>query len=192
MGGRALRDLWFKALSFGRIYRRLVLLDRPLSAIPDIATPASLRVTVLADSEINAYLALRRDQDATTFRGRLGKGHHCFAVWHKEQIVHAAWAATGRAPIGYLSRDLTLAPGEVFVFDAYTAPTFRGRGASPFRALVMGEHFRDRGYRSVLTAVHPENTVGFRPLEKVGAKPVGLIGYFGMGPWRWHFCHRRG
>jgi hypothetical protein len=189
---RGLRGLWSKALSFGRIYRRLILLERPLSAIPEVSIPASLRVTVLQDSEIGAYLGFRRDQGAAKIRCRLAQGHRCFAVWHEDQIVHAAWAATGRAPIEYLSRDLALRPGEVFTFDSYTAPAFRGRGASPLRALVLGQHFRAHGYQSVLTTVLPENTVGFRPLEKVGAERVGVIGYIGVGPWRWHFCHRRG
>lgn len=190
---REFRDLWFKALSFGRIYRRLILLERHLShAIPEVQIPASIQVTVLRDSEIGAYLALRPDQDAAKIRCRLAHGHQCFVVWHEGQIVHAAWAATGRAPIEYLSRDLTLSPGEVFVFDAYTAPAFRGHGASPLRAVVLGEHFRAQGHRSVLSGVHPENRAGFRPLEKIGAKRVGVIGYIGIGPWRWHFCHRRG
>jgi len=43
---------------------------------------------------------------------------------------------------------------------------------------------------AVLTAVHPENRVGFRPLEKVGTRPVGFIGYVGIGSLRWHFCRR--
>ena len=189
---RELRGLWFKALSFGRIYRRLILLERPLSeAMPDASIPPSIQITVLRDSEISAYLALRPDQGAAKIRCRLAHGQRCFVVWHAGQIVHAAWAATGQAPIEYLSRDLALGPGEVFVFDAYTAPASRGRGASPLRALVLGRYFFTRGCRCVLTAVHPENRAGFRPLEKLGAERVGVIGYLGIGPWRWHFCRRR-
>ena len=97
----------------------------------------------------------------------------------------------GAGPIDYLSRDLALQPNEVFVFDAYTLPTFRGRGLSPARALVLGQHFRSRGYHRLLTAVHPENAVGFRPLGKLGTKPVGMIGYVGIGGWRWHFRRER-
>jgi RimJ/RimL family protein N-acetyltransferase len=188
---RDLRSLWFTALSFARIYRRLILLERSLGTVPPVSFAASFRVAALEDNEVGAYLAFRRDQDAATIRSRLSQGHRCFAVWHQEQIVHAAWAATGRAPIEYLTRDLTLDSGEVFVFDAYTEPAFRGQGASPVRALVLGHHFRTHGYQRVLTAVHPENTVGFRPLEKLATRRVGVIGYLGIGPWRWHFCHRR-
>ena len=193
LGEHELRRLWFAGLSFTRIYRRLVLLERPLTqSFSDVSAHASMRVSVLAETEVAAYMAFRPDQDAANIRLRLEHAHRCFAVWHEQQIIHAAWAATARARIEYLSRELPLAPDEVYVYDAFTAPAFRGRGASPLRALTLGEHFRAQGYRRLLTAVHPENRVGFRPLEKVGTRPVGVIGYVGLGRWRWQFCRRRG
>lgn len=188
-----LRTLWFAGLSFTGVYRRLVLLERSLEQpLPEIPVPGSMRVTMLAASEIEAYMAFRPDQDASEIRRRLDQDHRCFAVWHEQRIIHAAWAATGRARIEYLSRDLALAPDEVYVYEAFTAPGFRGRNASPIRALALGEHFRSRGYRRIVTAVRPENTVGFRPLEKVGTLRVGVVGYVGVGRLRWHFCRRRG
>jgi hypothetical protein len=192
LGTRPLHDLWFAALGFARVYRRLVLLTRPLSVSPpEVAAPSSIRIAVLAPEEIDAYLAFRPDQSGALIRARFSGGYVCFAVWHDQHIVHAAWGATERARIDYLSREIELGPDEVFIFDAFTAPASRGRNLSPVRALVMGRHYADRGYRRVLTAVHPENRAGFRPLEKVGTRPVGVIGYIGIGPLRWHFCRRR-
>jgi GNAT superfamily N-acetyltransferase len=191
LDAQELADLWFAGLAFLGIYRRLVLLERPVSpAVPRIQTRTSMRVNLLGPDELTAYLAFRPDQSGEGIRRRLKEGHVCFAVWHEARIVHAAWVAVGRAPIEYLARDLSLGPDEVFVFDAFTAPAFRGHGASPLRALAVGQHFGVRGYRRVLTAVHPENRTGFRPLEKVGSRRVGIVGYAGIGPWRWHFCRR--
>ncbi len=168
-----------------------MLLARPLTAsLPEVAAPSLIRIAVLAPEETDAYLALRPDQSSAEIRLRLARGRLCFAAWHGGQIVHAAWGATQRAPIDYLMREIELAPDEAFVFDAFTEPAFRGRNLSPLRALVMGRFYRDRGYRRILTAVHPENRAGFRPLEKVGTRPVGLIGFVGIGPWRWHFLRR--
>ena len=185
------RDIWFSGLAFLRLYRRLILLERPVD--PAVGPPpatASMRVAVVGDEAIEAYLAFRPDQSEEEIRRRLAEGHLCFAVWHVERIVHAAWVAVGRAPIEYLSRELDLDPDEVFVFDAFTTPGFRGHGASPLRALAVGRHFATRGFRRVLTAVHPENRTGFRPVEKVGSRRVGVLGYVGIGPWRRHFRRR--
>jgi len=187
----ALRDVWFAGLAFLRLYRRLVLLERPVEpAVAAPPAPGSMRVTVVGDEAVDAYLALRPDQSEGDIRRRFAEGHVCFAVWHADRIVHAAWVAAGRAPVEYLSRDLELDPDEVFVFDAFTTPAFRGHGASPLRALAVGQHFAARGFRRVLTAVHPENHTGFRPVEKVGSRRVGLLGYVGIGPWRLHFRRR--
>jgi hypothetical protein len=146
---------------------------------------------VLAPDETDAYLAFRPEQSGAEIRTRLSRGYRCFAAWHDQRIVHAAWGATQRAPIDYLSHEIELSPDEVFVFDSFTALASRGRNLSPLRAVVMGRHYHEQGFRRVLTAVHPENRVGFRPLEKVGTRPVGLIGYVGIGPLRWHFCRGR-
>jgi hypothetical protein len=188
---RTLGYFWFWSLAHLQIYRRLALLERPVSpGVAPILTRASMRVALVGDDGLDPYLSFRPDQTRAEIRRRLAEGHVCFAVWHEERIVHAAWAAIGRAPIDYLARELSLRPDEVFVFDAFTAPAFRGYGASPLRALAVGEHFGARGYGRVLTAVHPGNRPGLRPLEKVGSRRVGLIGYVGMGRWRWHFCRR--
>src|SRR5262249_20086543 len=126
------RDVWFSGLAFLRLYRRLILLERPVE--PPVGPPAatrSMRVAVVGGDAIGAYLAFRPDQSEDEIRRRFAEGHLCFAVWHAERIVHAAWVAVGRAPVEYLSRDLELDPDEVFVFDAFAAPGFRGHGASP-------------------------------------------------------------
>jgi len=189
---RPIAELSFAALSAARIYRRLVLLARPVGlSEPELAAPTGVRIAVLTPEDIGAYLAFRPEQSGAEIRARLSRGYRCFAAWQEQQIVHAAWGATQRAPIDYLSHEIELCPDEVFVFDAFTAPASRGRNLSPLRALVMGRHYHEQGYRRVLTAVHPENRVGFRPLEKVGTRPVGLIGYVGIGPLRWHFCRGR-
>ena len=189
---RPIADLWFAALAAARIYRRLVLLARPVGlSEPELAAPTDVRIGVLTPEQIGAYQAFRPEQRGAEIRARLSRGYRCFAAWYEEQIVHAAWAATQRAPSDYLSYEMALFPDEIFVFDAFAAPAARGRSLSPLRAVVMGLHYHEQGYRRVLTAVHPENRVGFRPLEKVGTRPVGLIGYVGMGPLRWHFCRGR-
>ena len=186
-----LRSLCLRGLSFTRIYRRLVLLSRTLDEQPqELATALPLRIGLLDKQQLDAYRILRPEQSPAELFRRLEKGHQCFIVWHEQQIIHAAWAVTGRATIEYLSREIALPPDEVYVYDAFTAPAFRGYGASPLRALTLGEHYRARGCRYALTAVHPENAKGFRPLEKVGARRVGVIGYVGVGAWRWQFSRR--
>src|SRR5262245_40965731 len=87
---------------------------------------------MLTPEEIAAYLAFGPEQSGGEVRPRLARGYRCFAAWDGQQIVHAAWGATQRAPIDYLSYEIELFPDEVFVFDAFNAPASRGRNLSRF------------------------------------------------------------
>jgi GNAT superfamily N-acetyltransferase len=178
--------LWLRGLSRARIYRRLILRERPLSQpFPDVSACVPVCVSLLAAGEIDAYMAFRPDQSIAEVRRRLDEGQRCFAVWLDGRIIHAAWTVTGRAGIEYLSTEITLAPDEVYAYDVFTSPTFRGLGVSPARMLEMMRYFRDHGYRRLFATILPENRSSFRPGEKVGwDRLIGVIGYVGLGPWR--------
>ena len=187
-----IKRLWFGGLARARVYRRLILRERLLNQ-PSPALPAGRKVGVslLAAAEIDAYMTFRPDQSRAEVRRRLGGGQLCFAVWHDRRIIHAAWAATGRAGIEYLSTEITLEPDEVWSYDVFTVPAFRGMGASPARMAAMIEYFRDRGYRCLMGAILPENRSSMRLGDKVGwTRSIGVIGYVGLGSWR-HVFHRR-
>ena len=181
-----IKRLWFRGLSCARIYRRLILRERPLSQpFPDVPARVPVCVRVLAAGEIDAYMAFRPDQSIAEVRRRLDEGQLCFAVWLDRRIIHAAWSVTGHARLEYLSTEITLAPDEVYWYDAFTSPASRGLGVSPARMLEMVRYFRDRGYRCQLSAILPENSSGLRPGEKIGGRRrIGVIGYVGLGPWR--------
>ena len=185
-----IKRLWLGGLARVRIYRRLVLLERPLTQpFPDVSARVSVCVRLLAAGEIDACMVFRPDQSIAEIRRRLDEGQQCFAVWHDRRIIHAGWAVTGRARIEYLSTEIALAPDEVYSYDVFTSPAFRGLGVSPARLLETVRYFRDRDYRRLLSAILPENRSGLRQGEKVGwDRRIGVIGYLGLGPWRHVFC----
>jgi len=185
-----IKKLWFGGLARARIYRRLLIVERPLSEpLPDVSAHVPVCVSLLAADDSAAYMAFRPDQSTIEVRRRLDEGQQCFAVWHDRRIIHAAWTVTGRAWIEYLSTEIPLASDEVWAYDVFTSPAIRGFGASPARMLEMIRYFRGRGYRCLLGAILPENRSSLRLGEKVGwIRRTGVIGYVGLGPWRHVFC----
>ena len=182
-----IRRLWFRSLSRARIYRRLILVERPLSEpVSNISPRVPVTVKVLAGSEIGAYMALRPQQHLAEIQRRLDEGHWCFAVWNDQRIIHVAWAAAQHAKIEYLSREMELAPDQVYVYDIFTAPAFRRSGAASIRSVEMMRYFRELGYQRLLGAVSPDDRSTFR--QTVGYRRIGVIGYVGLGPWRRAFC----
>ncbi len=185
-----IKRLWFGGLSRARLYRRLILREWLLSqTFPDVSARVPVCVRLLAAGEVDAYRAFRPDQSSAEVRCRIEEGQHCFAVWHDRRIIHAAWAATGRARIEYASTEIAPAPDEVYSHDSFMSPAFRGLRVARLRSLEMIRHFRDRGYRCQLSAILPENRSAVRHGEKVGGRrSIGVIGYIGLGPRRHVFC----
>lgn len=186
------RRLWFGALARAGIYRRLLLAERPLSEpLPEVAPSMAAPVALLAVEQLDAYRAFRPDQDPEEVRRRLGVGQVCMVAWREGRIIGAAWLTARRVRLDYLHRDLELAPDEVFLYDGYTLPAFRGLRASPVRTAWALRYARDRRYQRLLAAVLPENRSA-RPLwSRVGYHRLGVIGYVKVGPWRRDFLRLR-
>jgi hypothetical protein len=178
------RSLWFRILG-ETLYRRTVLFERPLGdPIPSAAAAIHVEVSLLKPSEVEEYVAFHPGLDAVQVRDRLDRGGKCFISRHEGSIVNACWTAQGSIWIDYLGCSIELAPDEVYVYNNYTAPRFRGHNVSIVRATVMLRHFRELGYRRLIAVVVPENKAAFRSPEKAGYRRLGVVGYIKIGPWR--------
>jgi GNAT superfamily N-acetyltransferase len=178
---------WCKLLALAG-YRRVVLIARELDR-PTADGGIDLSVTVrrLTGGDLPDYLAFRRDVDAEDVRRRLQAGDECFAAWVEGRIVHACWVSTGTARITFLGRALDLAPDEIYADESYTAPGFRGHNVAAQRSAAMARHYRAAGYRRSLAVVFPENRPAWRAAEKAGYRPLAVLGYVRLGPWRRDF-----
>jgi hypothetical protein len=184
---KGIKGLWFKLLEV-TVYRRMVLLERSLAEpIADVVPGVPVVISLLRKTEMDEYAAFRPEANLSDIRHRLEIGHSCFVARHHGCIVHACWAATGRVWVDYLGCAIPLAPDEVYPYESFTALSFRGYNIAPMRITQSLRYFRDAGYQRVVTAVVPENTPAFRPLQKMGYRPFGMMGYCKIGPWRRDF-----
>jgi SAM-dependent methyltransferase/GNAT superfamily N-acetyltransferase len=186
------KSLFFKVLGEA-VYRRVVLFERPLDE-PMIEVTSRLPVTIelLRESQVHEYCGFRPEAVPAEIQRRLAEGQQCFVVRHEGRLVHASWAAFQRARIDYLAREIRLAPDEVYDYESYTLPEFRGQNLSPARLAWMIRTFRAAGYRRLLLVVVPENKPAFRAGQKTGFHPIGWMGYVRIGPWRHDFCRVNG
>ena len=175
-GEGGLRGVWFGALAWARLYRRLELVELGLDPPPALReTPLALEYGFLGETE---------DEDA---RARLEHGERCFVAWEAGVIVSSRWIAERRAFVEYLDMWLDLEPGEVFLSETFTVPALRGRGVSGAAGTRLAHALADEGCRRILAGVLQENHAGKRAYEKAGYVRVGRIGYVGLGRWRRHF-----
>lgn len=168
-------------------YRRMVLLDRDLSdPLPEVEPRPPMELRQATSADLPAYRAFHPDQPEAVAEARFARGDECFAVWDEGRIVHAAWAATERAYVGYLRRDLVLQPDEMYAYDAFTRPSHRGMGLCSLRGIHMLQHYRERGYAHSFGLAAVENQAGFAQVRAVGYVPTGLYTCVRLGPWQRH------
>jgi ribosomal protein S18 acetylase RimI-like enzyme len=181
-------NLWFRML--GEIgYRRVVVLECRLEGeLPEVAARLPVRIALLTPADLEAFTRFRRELEPSTIRRRLEQGHQCFIVWREGEIVHAGWAATRQAWVDYLGCAFPLGPGDVYQYDSFTAPAFRGLDLAGARVAWMARFFRDAKARRLLAVVWPENTAAFRPLEKAGYRRCGWLRVIWCGRWRRAIC----
>jgi hypothetical protein len=60
-------------------------------------------------------------------------------------------------------------------------------GLQPARQAACLRTLYDQGYQRVFCTVLPENRAAFSSLFKVGYRRIGMVGYVGLGRWRWPF-----
>ncbi len=182
------RSLWFKILG-ETVYRRALLMERPLDAPAAEVTPRlPVAMGLLGASDVAEYAAFRPGADPRDVRRRLEAGDACFVARRDGRLVAACWAATRPARIDYLDRAIRLMPDEVYVYEIFTSPALRGNNIAPALELYAARHFRQAGYRRLVEIVVPENEPARRFAGKIGARPIGMMGYVKLGRRRWDFC----
>lgn len=187
------RALAVKMLQELRLYRRLVLFEVPIEPDPPRAEAPSCGIAVreLAASrdDLDAWAALRPDLSRDEARVRLARGDRCFVALIDGRLVSSVWLATGSVPVAYLGCDLELGPEAAYAYDAFTVPGLRGLDVGTWRTELMKDEARAAGYRRVLSLQLPENLSQHRRSVRRGYRRLGVVGWYGIGPWRWLFVH---
>jgi hypothetical protein len=168
------------------LVRRLVVLERALDGGDDAhPLPDGLRLAILdRHADWAAYRALRPAQDPALLVERTARGDLCFVVLDGERAVHATWGSCTTGPLPYLDADAVLEPGDVVLYDAFTATAWRGRSISRSRDELCRRHYRAAGLRRSLAFVALENEAGLRTTVPLGYVRLGTYGLLRLGPLR--------
>ena len=177
-------SFWFKSLS-ALGYRRLVLLERYLTPPePQVETGLPLGIAMLKPGDVDDYFAFRPEAARELVLDRLRRAQTCFVARREGRIVSACWSTTGPAWSEFLSCEIAVAAGEVYLFDAFTLPACRGQGAAPALCMQQLKHFRRLGMRRAIRATLPENAAALHAHAKTGFRPYALLRTLRVGPWQ--------
>lgn len=137
----------------------MFFLELDLSETEIVASSPGMDVEqrTLTAQDLEAYLTLRPDTRRADVIRRIESGNRCFASWHEGRLVDVCWAATGCVEVPYLRRYMLLDPRDVYLYDSYTAPEYRGYSIATSRSGWSIEIFRREGCRRVVALVAYEN-----------------------------------
>lgn len=191
---RTARKAWQKIMEVLAIkvlttfYRRMILFVYPLDGtIPVLQSRLSVNITILTERDLEAYHKYRPDRSLKEIRARLTRGDQCFVCWYEDRIVDAGWVATGRVYVPYLRRHLVLTPGDMYNYDAYTLPAFRGLNLFMARNSYVARYNQKERYLRSLALIAVENKASRNTLYRSGVRPIGLYSCLRFGPWQWEW-----
>ncbi|MBC7790581.1 MAG: hypothetical protein H7Z74_11595 [Anaerolineae bacterium] len=175
-------NVWL-AKTVTTFYRRMLFLVYPLQRrqIPTFRTTLSLDFSVLT-TELKEYHEFRPDTPVAEIRDRMDRGDRCFASWHGGRIVDAGWVATGAVRVRYLERHMLLSHGDIYHYDSFTLPEFRGRGPFMARNSYVARCNQSEGFVRSVALVALENRASWRVLNRAGLETRGSYSYLRLGP----------
>lgn len=123
------------------------------------------------DMHLMAAIPDRRFPEEALLK-RLNEGKRCFGIKCEGQIVAFTWVDFKEWGVT-ASRHL-LNENEVYLFDAYTLPSFRGKGLAPRVRRYAHEQLEDMGIKTLYSITDFFNTSSMRFKAKLDARAIEL------------------
>ena len=122
---------------------------------------------------------------------RLRHGESCAVALHGREVVSYCWSTEGPAWVGEINRLVVPEPTEVYLYDAFTLPAWRGRGL--FRTLLSRLLVTSgaRGRRRALIFALATNRASCRAIEAAGFERFDVVWRVELVGWH-HVWLRRG
>lgn len=163
--------------------------------VPDIET----RIPV----HIETYnLAIELDNvQFETVEERIARGNLIFAAWYRSKVVGYLFASTQNCEVGEMEDVLNIREGEIYLYDAFTSPGFRGNRIYPALLTTACKYFKERDYAYALIFTRESNVNSVKGIEKAGFFCYQVVQFenkFGEKSWNYssrscnvqsHFAH---
>jgi len=175
---RRCRALLAGMVSWGVTLRSLVVLERPIDeTIPDIRPGVPLEIEELSAAQIPALAKFRPHLSPAWIQRRLARGDRCLIATHLGSIVHCTWVAFRHPYNSYVRRTIQLRDRQVYSYNTFTDPGFRGRR---IMQAVRSHEFRllrAEGYETSVSVVIRSNRASLAALGALGCQVIGRIDY---------------
>lgn len=141
-----------------------------MNRIPDVTEGIPTDIEFISDMSLfnTGGLTKKDDTDSDIFRDRFHCGDICCAAKFDGKIASYCWISTKGGHIEEIDRNITLKNNEIYLYDAFTEPEFRGKSIFPRILTVILRYGKQKGYHKSLIFVLSSNHPSLRAIKKAG------------------------
>lgn len=163
---------------------RYIIFSRSLiDPLPEIETKPTFEILPFRQDHLPFIRSINRPSEFNLCSHRLARGHYGFVALLNHKLVGYAWASNEvdkqveRVP-------LELKPGEILCNDAFTTPSYRGRGIQTFLTLARLHMLKELGYQKAVCYIERHNNPSIAVWQrKLNSTITGYIDFQRIGPW---------
>jgi GNAT superfamily N-acetyltransferase len=164
-------------------YHRLVFFEASLR--PPLPTPPSsvpLEFDFLGREGLDELVAFRPRVEPAELERRFDLGERCFVARTEGRIVCACWAHRRNRKFREISYELVVSEDAVYVFDAFTSPTMRGKRIASVVRSELNNRLAAEGYARSLSYVLGGNSAGLLNAQRSGSQETWRVATLKLGP----------
>lgn len=153
------------------------------AAIPEVTS----RIPV--DTRIHDTTLELMNTPKAVVEERILNGDQMLVAYHKGEPISYLFAATNENWVEELQDTLIIKPNEIYLYDAFTKPAYRGQHVYPLLLTHAALHFRALTYSRALIFVKNKNIPSIRSIERAGFQCYRTIDFhclFGYKLWRYN------
>jgi GNAT superfamily N-acetyltransferase len=131
------------------------------------------KIVFLGPEDMKTIEALPdRKPTETELLNRLNEKKVCIALKHGQELAAFTWYDLKECNIHGIKCPIN--DNEAYLFDAYTQPSYRGKGIAPFVRYRSYQELKNIGKHRLLSFSNYYNTPAIRFKQKLKAKPIEL------------------
>lgn len=173
-----IRSMLSRAARFVFLTNSAYWFERDLT-VPIQPSVSAIPVDVCFDSE-RTIRWIREHGERWMYNSReidvARRENHLFACARRgDAVVGFVKAGIGRVYVEDYRRELTLEPKQVFFYDVYVLPAYRGQDIAPYLTRQVMRRLKERGFKKAKLHIPPWNKASLRAAGKNGFRKVSYV-----------------
>lgn len=139
---------------------------------PSVEPAIPLTFRQIGPESLPALTQTLGEATSREFMSRLESSRRCYAAWAESGLAGYGWVSFEEEFIGELNLRVHLLPGEAYIWDCVTFPTFRRQGLYSTLLIHIAQDLSAKGFCRAWIGADLDNIPSQRGIARAGFQPV--------------------